>query len=75
MINDMETTVSQMTVSELRNLIADVVEEKLTELIDREDDLEVADELKARLLRQKERIENGERGVALEDVVARLGLN
>lgn len=75
MINDMETTVSEMTVLELRNLIADVVEEKLTELIDREDDLEIADDLKARLLRQRERIENGERGVGLEDVVERLGLN
>lgn len=71
----METTVSEMTVSELRTLISDVVEEKLAELVDREDSLDIGDALKERLLRQKQKIDNGERGVALEDVVARLGLN
>ena len=72
----MATTVSQMTVDELRDLIGDVVQEKLSALFtDDEDDLEITDELKERLLRQKKRIENGERGEPLEDVVTRLGLN
>ncbi|MGI8885169.1 MAG: hypothetical protein ACR2IA_13095 [Pyrinomonadaceae bacterium] len=71
----MNTKVSQMTVDELREMIGAVVEEKLRALIDDEDDLEFTDELQGRLLRQTKEIENGERGEALEDVVARLGLN
>jgi len=71
----MNTKVSQMTVDELREMIGAIVEEKLRALIDDEDDLEFTDELQGRLLRQTKEIENGERGEALEDVVARLGLN
>lgn len=64
-----------MTVEELREMIGAVVEEKLRVLLDDEDDLELTDELQERLLRQTKEIENGERGEALEDVVARLGLD
>ncbi|HEY0658438.1 MAG TPA: hypothetical protein VGD05_08185 [Pyrinomonadaceae bacterium] len=71
----MNTKVSQMTVDELREMIGAVVEEKLRALLDDEDDLELTDELQERLLRQTKEIENGERGEAFEDVVARLGLN
>lgn len=71
----MSVKVSQMTVDELREMIGAVVEEKLRALLDDEDDLELTDELQERLLRQTKEIENGERGEALEDVVARLGLN
>lgn len=71
----MNTKVSQMTVDELREMIGAVVEEKLRDLFDDEDDLELTDELQERLLRQTKEIENGERGEALEDVVARLRLN
>ena len=71
----MSVKVAQMTVDELREMIGAVVEEKLRALIDEEDDLEFTDELQERLLRQTKEIENGERGEALEDVVARLGLN
>ncbi len=71
----MSVKVSQMTVEELREVIGAVVEEKLRALLDKEDDLELTDELQKRLLRQTKEIENGERGEALEDVVARLGLN
>jgi len=70
----MSIKVSQMTVDELREVIGTVVEEKLQALFADEDDLELNDELKDRLLRQKKEIEDGERGEALEDVVARLGL-
>ncbi len=70
----MATTVSQMTVHELRDLIGDVIEEKLAFLIG-EDESEIADELRERLLRQKSQIANGERGVSMEDAVTRLGLN
>ena len=71
----MNTKVSQMTVDELREMIGTVVEEKLQILFADEDDLELTDELKARLFRQTKEIESGERGEALEDVAARLGLN
>lgn len=71
----MNTKVSQMTVDELREMIGSMVEEKLQSLFADEDNLELTDELKARLFRQKEETENGERGEALEDVTARLGLN
>jgi len=71
----MSVKVSQMTVDELREMIGAVVEEKLRALLDDEDNLELTEELQERLLRQKEEVENGERGEALEDVMARLGLN
>ncbi len=70
----MSVKVSQMTVDELREMIGVVVEEKLQSLFANEDDLEFTDELKEILARQGERIKNGDRGEALEDVVARLGL-
>lgn len=71
----MSVKVSQMTVDELREMIGAVVEEKLQNLFANEGDLELTDELKARLFQQTKEIENGERGEALEDVAARLGLN
>jgi hypothetical protein len=71
----MNTKVSQMTVDELREVISTVVEEKLRDLFDDEDNLELTDELKEILARQDERIKNGDRGEALEDVVGRLGLD
>ena len=74
-VKNMNTKVSQMTVDELREVIGAVVEEKLRNLFDNEDNLELADHLQQRLLRQKNEIENGERGEAFEDVAARLGLN
>ncbi len=72
----MNTKVSQLTVDELREVIGAVVEEKLMILFkDSKDNLELTSELQERLLRQTKEIENGERGEALEDVVARLELN
>lgn len=71
----MSVKVSQMTIDELREMIGSVVEEKLQALFADEDDLELTDELQERLLRQTKEIENGERGEAFEDVIARLGLN
>ncbi len=71
----MSVKVSQMTVDELREMIGVVVEEKLQSLFANEDDLEFTDELKEILARQGERIKNGDRGEALEDVVAQLDLD
>ena len=72
----MNTEVLQISVNDLRRMVDEMVEEKLTVLFkDPEDDLEFTDELKEILARQTERIKNGDRGEALEDVVARLGLD
>ncbi len=74
-INKMKIKVLQMAVDELGEVFGAVVEEKLRKLFDDEDNLEFTDELKEILARQDERIKNGDRGEALEDVVARLGLD
>jgi len=71
----MSVKVSQMTVDELRELIDAVIEEKLQVLFTDKGDLQLIDELKARLFRQTKEVERGKRGEALEDVAARLGLN
>jgi hypothetical protein len=72
----MNTKVSQITVEELREMIGEVVEEKLRFIfLEREDDLELKDELVERLERQMAQVDAGERGEALEDVVSKLGLN
>lgn len=71
----MERTISEMTLSELRRLIGEVVEEKLTELgVDSDAGLELRPDLRRRLERDLQRVAGGERGERLEDVVDRLGL-
>ncbi len=62
-----------MTVDELRTLIADVVEEKLSELIAEDSDLDINDELRARLVAQMLRVREGERGVPMAKVMQDLG--
>ncbi|CAN5295763.1 hypothetical protein BH20ACI1_BH20ACI1_05060 [soil metagenome] len=72
----MNTKVIQITIEDLRQVVDEMVEEKLAVLFkDPEDDLEFTDELKEILARQDARIKNGDRGEALEDVVLRLGLD
>jgi len=72
----MNTEVLQISVNDLRRMVDEMVGEKLAVLFkDPEDDWEFTDELKEILARQTERIKNGDRGEALEDVVARLGLD
>ncbi len=71
----MNTKVLQISIEDLRQVVDEMVEEKLAVLFkDPEDDLEFTDEFKEILVHQNERIKNGDRGEALEDVVARLGL-
>jgi hypothetical protein len=72
----MDTKVSQISVEELREIIGEVVEEKLRAILhDRDDDLELRDDLVERLERQRSRVEAGDRGEPFDDVVSRLGLN
>ena len=71
----MAMTIADMTVAELRQLIADVVEEKLVEvLLDPDYGLELRPEVAARLREQMAAVERGERGVPLETVLRRLRL-
>lgn len=72
----MSVKVSQMTDVELRQMIGEIVEEKLMALLgDEEGNLPLRENLQRRLLEQTERTKKGERGEAFEDVVSRLGLN
>ncbi len=65
-----------MTDVELRQMIGEIVEEKLMALLgDEEDDLLLKEDLQKRLLEQTEKTKNGERGEAFDDVVSRLGLS
>jgi hypothetical protein len=69
----MATTVGELTVSELRDLISDVVEEKLAEArLDPDEGLELRPELAAELRESQERVARGERGIPLQEVIARL---
>jgi hypothetical protein len=71
----METRVSQMTVSELRQLISDVVHEQLAPLTDPDYGLELREDFVERMREQQQRIDNGERGKPFEDVVRELGFD
>ena len=70
----MATTVAEMTVSELRELIGDVVEEKLAEAVDPDEGLRLRPEFAARLRERMAAVDRGERGVPAEDAFRRLGL-
>ena len=73
--NDMSTTVSQMTTSELKEMIEAIIEQKLLELLgDPDEGLPIRKVVRDRLLRQKQAVAAGERGEPFEDVVRRLGL-
>ncbi|MDQ3634237.1 MAG: hypothetical protein M3405_06970 [Acidobacteriota bacterium] len=72
----MSVKISQMTDVELRQMIGEIVEEKLMALLgDEEDDLLLKEDLQKRLLKQVQKTKNGERGEAFDDVVSRLGLS
>ena len=72
----MEKTVAEMTTGELRDMVGNLIEEKLVELLgDPDQGLELQDSLRERLLRQKRETADGERGENFNDVVRRLGLS
>lgn len=70
-----DPTVSQMTASELRRMISDVVREELAPLTDPDYGLELREDFVERLLAQKKRFESGEdRGVPADQLYRELGL-
>ena len=75
----MTETVGQMTKEELRTLIETVIEtaieQKLIEILgDPDEGLEIREVVRDRLLRQRQSVAAGERGLPLEDVIQQLDL-
>ena len=71
----MTTTIAQMTKEELEEMIETAIERKLLEILgDPDEGLKIREDLRARLLRQKEAVAEGERGQLFDDVARQLGL-
>jgi DNA primase large subunit len=71
----MSTTVAQMTKEELQEMLEAAIEQKLFEMLgDPDEELELRDTVRKRLLRQQRAVAEGERGQAFENVVQQIGL-
>jgi hypothetical protein len=71
----MSTTVAQMTREELQEMLEATIEQKLLEMLgDPDEGLELRDDVRERLLRQRQAVAAGERGQSLEDVVQQMKL-
>jgi hypothetical protein len=71
----MAKTVADMTATELRQLVSSVVEEKLMQILgDPDEGLVLRENVRKRLLRQKQAVSKGVRGESLNAVVRRLKL-
>ena len=71
----MATTVAEMTADELRALLEMLIDRKLAEWLgDPDEGLRLREELRERILRQRQEFAEGKRGRSLEEVVDRLGL-
>ncbi len=72
-------TVAQMSQAEFKRMVEAVVEasieQKLVELLgDPDESLAIREDVRERLLRQRQLVASGERGQSLNDVVQALGL-
>ena len=71
----MDATVAQMTTSELKEMIEEIIEQKLLDLLgDPDEGLPLRKSIRDRLARQKQAVATGERGKALYDIVRQLNL-
>ena len=71
----MTTTIAQMTKQEFQEMLEATIEQKLLEMLgDPDEGLELRDDIRERLLRQRQAVAEGERGQSLEDVVQQLKL-
>ena len=71
----MEKLVAEMTQSELRTLVGDLVEEKLLEALkDTDAGLELRESVRQRLETQQQQVAEGERGQPFTDALSELGL-
>ncbi len=71
----MATLVAQMTKDELIEIIETIIEQKFLEFFgDLDEDGEIKQVVRDRLLRQKQMVAQGERGESFEAIVQQLGL-
>jgi hypothetical protein len=71
----MATTVAEMTTDELRAMLETLIDRKLAEWLgDPDEGLELKEELRERILRQRQEFAAGQQGRTLEEVSARFGL-
>lgn len=71
----MSTRVAELTVEEFKRLIEATVEQKLLEMLgDPDEDMELREEIKARLRRSLDAEQKGARGIPAQEVAAELGL-
>ncbi len=71
----MSKTVAEMSTEELKAMLDELIETKLTEMLgDPDRGLELRQDLRERLERQRDAVAQGERGEAFEAVAARLRL-
>jgi hypothetical protein len=68
--------VKELTVEEFKTLIQDAIEEKLGELVgDPDAGLELREEIKERLRSSLAATQRGEKGIPMDEVAKRAGLN
>jgi hypothetical protein len=71
----MTTKIAEMSKEEFSELMESIIEKKLLEIIERfDEDSYMLDEIRERLLTQKELVAKGERGEDFDEVVKSLGL-
>ncbi len=71
----MSKTVAEMSTEELKTMLDELIETKLTEMLgDPDRGLELRQDLRERLERQRDAVAQGERGEAFDAVAARLRL-
>ncbi len=71
----MATLVAQMTKDELIEIIETIIEQKFLEFFgDLDEEAEIKQVVRDRLLRQKQMVAQGERGESFEAIVQQLGL-
>jgi len=72
----MSKTVAEMTTDELKEMLGELIEAKLTEVLgDPDEGFEVQEALRHRLALQRSAVQRGERGESFDDVAERLGLS
>ena len=68
--------IKELTVEEFKDLVQDAIEEKLEELIgDPDTGLEVREEIKERLRNSLAARQRGEKGISIDEVARRAGLD
>jgi hypothetical protein len=71
----MHRTVAEMTPEELKEMLGDLIEAKLTEVLgDPDAGLDLRETVRERLESQRSAVASGERGESFDDVARRLGL-